>query len=109
VKLNVLERLMALNLLPKEGTFTNLKLIRVAREELSFNEAENKALNFQQVGDQLKWTQAADTFMEINLGQVVTLVIVDALKKLDTGGKLKDEHVSLYEKFVEKKEADDGA
>ena len=45
-KVNVLERLMLLGILPKEGSFTNLKLLRLVKENLSFNEAENKALQF---------------------------------------------------------------
>ena len=45
-KVNVLERLMLLAILPKEGSFTNLKLLRVVKENLSFNEVENKALQF---------------------------------------------------------------
>lgn len=45
-QLNVLERLMLLNLLPKEGSFANLKLLRVVREALSFSESENRALQF---------------------------------------------------------------
>jgi len=45
-KVNVLERLMLLGILPKEGSFTNLKLLRLVKESLSFNEAENKALQF---------------------------------------------------------------
>ena len=100
MKLNVRERLVALNLLPQEGTFTNLKLIRVAREELSFNEAENKALKFQQKDNQLMWNPKAETIKEINLGEMVSLMLVDALKKLDTDGKLREEHFSLYEKMI---------
>jgi hypothetical protein len=101
MKLNVLERLMASSLLPKEGNFTNLKLIRVAREALSFNEDENKILNFRQTGDQLVWDTKANILKNINLGEVATIMLVDALKKLDADGKLTDEHFSLYEKFVE--------
>lgn len=46
VKLNVLERLTLNGLLPKEGSFMNLKLLRLTKEDLSFNEEENKALQF---------------------------------------------------------------
>jgi len=35
------------------------------------------------------------------LGEVVTTMIVDALKKLNDGNKLTENHISLYEKFVE--------
>ena len=101
MELNVLERLIALNLLPQEGTFTNLKLIRVAREELSFNEEENKALSFQQNGEQVVWNQEATILKEVNLGEVVSLMLVDALKKLNDEEKLQEQHFSLYEKFVE--------
>lgn len=59
-RVNVLERYVLLQLLPKEGTFANLKLLRVIREALSFNESENRALQFRiESGDdgkpQLRW------------------------------------------------------
>lgn len=100
MKLSVLDRLVALNLLPTEGSFTNLKLIRVAKETLSFNEEENKTLQFKQTGDQMIWNQTVVVEKEIELGEVVSLIIVEALKKLDSEGKLRDEHISLYEKFI---------
>lgn len=133
MKLSVMERLILLNLLPNEGNFTNLKLLRVAREVLSFTEDENKALNFHQEGDQVKWNDfvvvdtktgevvdpsAIGTNMdkqidagvfekrpsvegrEIEIGEVVTLIIVTALKALEAEEKLRDEHISIYEKFV---------
>jgi len=59
VELGVLERMTLLNVLPKEGTFLNLKLVRVKREELSFTEEENRRLQFRNIiqGDQqmLQW------------------------------------------------------
>jgi hypothetical protein len=100
MKLDVMERLVALNFLPKEGTFTNLKLIRVAREELSFNEEEHKALQFKQTGDQLNWNQGVKIFKEVDIGEVVSIMLADALKSLNAGGKLKEEHFSLYEKMI---------
>lgn len=100
MNLNVLERLLVLNLLPKEGTFTNLKLLRVARENLSFTEEENKALNFKQENDQIVWVNDAVGDKEVEIGEVVTTLIVAELKKLDSEEKLKDEFLSLYEKFI---------
>jgi len=101
MELTVAERLMILNLLPNEGNFTNLKLLRVARENLSFSDAENKALNFQQTGDQVTWTNSDRGNKGVELGRVVETILADALKKLDDESKLKDEQISLYEKFVE--------
>jgi hypothetical protein len=55
VKLNVLERLTLNGLLPKEGSFMNLKLLRLTKEDLSFNEEENKALQFRTENQMIIW------------------------------------------------------
>ena len=47
--LDVLERMTLLGVLPREGNFINLKLVRLVREELSFTEEENRALQFRNV------------------------------------------------------------
>ena len=99
ISLNVLERLLLLNLLPKEGSLVNLKLIRVAREALSFTEEENEQLKFKQEGDQLRWNEAVGE-KEFNLGAVVTKLAVEGLKELDKKEKLTEGHVSLYDKLV---------
>ena len=104
MKLNVLERLLVLNLLPAEGSYTNLKLMRKAKENLSFTEDENKLLNFKQDGDSLRWADNVVPDKEIDIGEIVTQIIVKALKKLNDEAKLKLEHMSVYEKFVEQKE-----
>ena len=101
MKLTVLERLMIQNLLPEKGSFTNLKLVRVARELLSFDELENKALNFQQDGEQLRWEDNAVGEKEIVLGEVVSEMVKKTLKELDEKEELKPEQFTLYEKFVE--------
>ncbi len=110
MKLNVLERLVLLNLLPKEGDFTTLKLVRVAREDLSFNDIENQKLKFNQTPGpdgkgQVGWNEKAAKEIEnteFEIGEMMTIKIVDELKKLNDEGKLTDEHFTLYEKFVEK-------
>ena len=59
IELNTLERLTLLSLLPKEGTFQNLKLLRILKEDLSFNDEENKALQFRQEGGMIMWNNSA--------------------------------------------------
>lgn len=101
VSLNVLERLVLMNLVPKEGSFTTLKLVRKARESLSFDDLENKRLDFKQDGDQVRWNEDVGIMKEVEFGDTVENLVVEELKKLNEGGKLKDEHFTLYEKFVE--------
>ncbi len=100
MKLNTFERLILLNILPKEGDFTTLKIVRKLRESLSFSEAEHKALQFKQEGEQVKWLVEGEIEKDIVIGEKATDIIVETLKKLDTAKKLKDEHYSLYEKFL---------
>lgn len=100
MKLEVIERLVLLNALPKEGNFTTLKLIRKLREELSFSEEEHKALNFVQDGDRVKWNLQSGVVKDFEFGDVILKTVEDLLKKLDKENKLTDESFSLYEKFI---------
>ena len=102
MKLSVLERLLVQNLLPEKGSYTNLKLMRVAREALSFDEAENKALKFVQDGEQLRWEDNTVGDKEIKLGEVVTEMIKKELKALNDKEELKPAQFTLYEKFVDR-------
>ncbi len=136
MKLSVIERISVQGLLPDRGTYTNLKLLRVAREALSFTEKENKVLKFRIEGEKTHWESNVlidketkqpikgsreivmrivnnnpDKFemvptvdeVDIKLGGVVTKMIAEALRKLETTEKLEERHFSLYEKFVVKK------
>ena len=116
MKLNVLERLICQALLPGETNFTTLKLMRKAREALSFTEEQNEALNFQDgVSAEGKPTSKWNPKEAIAIGEeeiklTVTPIkaIQKALKDLEdkdnkeTGEKgcLKPEHETLYEKFI---------
>lgn len=99
---------MLSNILPKEGSFANLRLLRIVREEISFNEEENKLLKFRQEGPQLIWEskivegKQTDVFPErdFRIGDVVTKLIRDALEALNSQAKLTEQHFSIYEKFV---------
>lgn len=53
--LSVLERMLLDQVLPREGSIINLKLLREVREGLSFTEEENKLLNIKQDGEQVRW------------------------------------------------------
>ena len=103
MKLNVIERLVLLGMLPAEGSYSNLKLLRIAKESLSFDERENKILNFrvEAFGDEQRtvWNEGVED-KEVKIGEIVTQMIVKALKKLDDEENLKAEHESLYEKFI---------
>ena len=95
------ERLVLLSVLPKEGNFTTIKVVRELREGLSFNEEEHKVYAFKQEGDFVIWNKEKDTPKEVKIGEKANDIIKEALKKLNEEKKLRDEHIGLYEKFVE--------
>jgi hypothetical protein len=105
MKLSVRERLMLLALLPREGSYTNLKLIRKTREALSFSEKENADLGFREEDREgsrvLAWNVSADVSKEIKIGETVANLIKSELSKLSDAGKLSDDHIPIYEKFFE--------
>jgi hypothetical protein len=98
MELSVIDRLTLLNIIPKEGDYTTLKIVRKLQEELSFSEEEHKLLNFHQEEAALFWDE--DIKKEVEIGEKATDVIVDAFKKLDKGKQLKMEQMELYERFV---------
>ncbi len=104
MKLSVLERLLIQSLIPKEATYAHLKLIRVAREALSFTDEEVKLLNIREVGSgpekRIEWDKTVEE-KDITIGETVTGMIVAELKKMDSAGKLTADFVSIYEKFLQ--------
>jgi len=100
MKVGVFDRLILLNILPKEGDFMSLKIVRKMREDLSFSEEEHKALQFKQDEGNIQWKQEADLPKEIHFGEKAKDIIVEVLKKLNDDKKLTDQHFSLYCKFI---------
>ena len=101
MKLNVMERMALLNILPPEGSITVMKLLRVLREDLSFNEKEHAALQFKQENDMIQWKQDADVVKDVKIGEIMTELIKKELKKLNDEEKLTEAHIDLYDKFIE--------
>lgn len=105
MKLSVLERLLALGILPEEGDFVTLKVIRRGKMELSFSDEELKKYKFENVpspdgkSQNTKWNSSVEQEAEIKLGSKVISLIAEGLEKLNKDKKLKEEHYTLYEKF----------
>jgi hypothetical protein len=100
MKLNVLERLLLLQILPAEGDFVTLKIIKGLKESVALSEGDFKEFDIKQESEQVLWNQKGNEERAINIGEKATDVIVEALKKLDNEKKLLETHVSLYEKFI---------
>lgn len=103
MKLTIHERIILASILPPAGTFVTLGLVRKLREALSFSEQEHKDFGIlvnNETGT-VNWKdEHATTETEIEIGEKMTDLVVETLKKLDKEAKLTEHHFSLYEKFI---------
>jgi hypothetical protein len=103
-KLNIAERLGLLDVLPREGSFITLKIVRDLQSSLSFTEKELEEFGINQEGNNIKWfPEKSNETIEIEIGERAQDIIIAALKKLDESKKLTPNHFNLYELFVENK------
>lgn len=105
MKLNVLERLKLLQIVPSENNFITLKVVRGFLEKLGLTEDEFKEFDIKtdpQTGS-TTWNDKGNEGKEFSIGEKETDMIVEALKELDKQKKLTQAHITLYEKFVEAK------
>jgi len=107
VKLDVKARLCLVALLEnEESSFARLKLIRDFRSGLSLSENEQKLIGFKEeiTPDGRAFSGWAypekDPLKEFEIGEILQEIISKNLKELDSNGKLKNEHYSLYEAFL---------
>jgi len=104
MKLSIVERLILLGVLPKEGTYITLKLVRELREDLSFNEKEHKLLNFaNNEKGQMTWAVEGQNKVgnkDVKIGDKALSLVKDIFIEMDKKEKITDELFTLYEKFV---------
>ena len=102
MKLTVIERLTLLQILPQEGNFLTIKVVRDLTSVLAMNEKEFKEFEIKQTGEQVTWNLKGNQERAVEIGEKATDIIVEALKRLDEQKKLEQRHLSLYEKFVDR-------
>jgi len=100
MKLNILERLKLVQMLPEEGNFLMLNIIQKLKESLSPTEAEFKEFEIVETAGSLHWNEKGREAKEIAIGEKATEVLVGAITKLDEENKLTEQHLSLYKKFI---------
>ena len=103
VKLNLFERIGIMGMLPAEGNFATLKIVNDLRMELAPSEEEYQkaGLSIMEGGKGIEaknWLAVKEK--ELKLGEIAKAIIKDALKKMDEDMKLRNEHMSIYEKFM---------
>jgi hypothetical protein len=98
--LSLSERFSILELIPREGDFLTLKVVRELREKLSPSDEETENLKITVNGNQINWDTTKDTGVEFDFTKRETELITSALKECNQRKQLKEYYFSIYEKFV---------
>jgi len=100
MNLSILERIVLLKVLPKEGDYATLKILTNLRLSLSFTEEEIKkwGITSNPKEGSTSWSENGEA--EIPIGEKATDIIVSAFKKLNREKKLMPEMMGTYEKFI---------
>lgn len=98
MKLTVLDRLSLLNVLPKEGDFLTLSIVRDVTKKVSIEQEEAKVIELNFKDNRVTWKQDAPE-LEVNFTESELSVIRKQLKSLDSQKKLTMELLETYKKF----------
>ena len=111
-KLNIFERLMLSGVLPATGNLRTMRVVAELHRDLGFTAEELAKWNIRESGPgQIAWgwtpeeiaadpaKGTLDMTAEINVDGEKYVVIVEALRALDTAGKVEPKHLCLFEKF----------
>ena len=105
MELGVGDRIVLLAILPTEGDILTVRIIHDLKQALSFSEGEHKSLQIKMEGDKITW-DGADGAKEIPIGPRAHTLIAETLEGLDKEEKITEDHLGLWEKFVDDKEAE---
>jgi|SRR3990167_4087924 len=101
MELSVLERLVLLSILPREGTVTTVRIMRELRDALSFSEEEHARLAFRRTEDGgTQWEADGIGDVDVIIGPRAHTLICESLERLNKEKKFKEDYLSVWEKFV---------
>jgi hypothetical protein len=99
VGLGIGERLMVLSLLPKEGSFVTLRLIRGLIDRLGLSPEEITKYNIVEEEGNVRWMKEGNEPLEFEFADAETDIIKKELKRMDSENKLPIDLFTVYEKF----------
>jgi hypothetical protein len=100
MNLSVLDRVILLTVLPREGDFSTLRILQDLKMALSFTEVEVKKFNIAVNPEVGNTTWENDEDIEVPMGEKATDIVVEALKELNRKKKLTLDMMETYEKFI---------
>jgi len=104
VKLTVKQRINLQSILPAQGDFLTVKMVRVLRESLSFTQKEHESLKLvHHPNGSVEWDDKADKkcIKEFEIPETIISIIKETLEKLNASKQITEAHLDFYEMFME--------
>lgn len=103
MRLSADERIRLLAVLPSHADIGTIRTTHKLRMLLDLTPVEMQTIELTQDGPEINWNGdiAVNLVTEISLDGEMKALIVTQLKDLNTGKKLNEQHLTLWEKFVE--------
>lgn len=100
--LTVPERLVLLELLPKEENYAGMREISRTRAHLSISGEEAKEIEYRMEGNMLRWNaeKAAQHLKDVPMGEWMTDTLREILREMNKNHKISEREMTIYEKFV---------
>ena len=100
VNLNILERVVIMNILPRTGSFVNVRAAKNTGKILMITDEEKKELDLQVNGGTTTWNDKGKEEKQFEIPSSSVKIIRDSLKDLDAKGQLPMDAITTYEKFL---------
>lgn len=101
--LNLSERFLLIQLLPKKGHELTLLIAQDFEDKLRPTELERKQWKITQEGQEIKWDPETDTEVEFDISTPTFSVITNLLQKREEKEELLRTELTLFKKFVTSK------
>lgn len=99
-QLTIKDRLILLNILPKEHDILSLKIIRDLQNKLGITEEEFKEVDLKIENGNYTWNTSKDIAKLFEIGEKATEIIIESFKKLNAQKKISIEMIDTYEIFI---------
>lgn len=99
MKLTIHDRITLLMILPGEGDFVTMRVLKKLKENLGFTEKEIKECNIVSNDGKITWGNASYV-ADIEIGEIACEIIKSQLKKLDSDKKITEQILPIYEMFI---------
>jgi len=108
VLLTLKERILLLNILPREGTLVTQKIVKNLRDRFGVSDEDWKTYGMEPIPEmpgQVRWDITKDIGTDFELGDKSLEIIKESLQELDNQKKVTEDFLSLYDKFLPVKDA----